>query len=464
MTMTPTTSLPPRTVEEIVTRAGRPDFDRWTEQVSRCGHCSHPVRLRGHVEHRSATGGLVTYSTDAEPDRVLLIRCGNRRAAVCPSCSFEYAGDMWQLLYAGAAGGRKGVPETIRSHPLVFATLTAPGFGPVHTTRADRTGGPARCRPARGTPRLCPHGRPTWCTTFHTENDPRLGHPLCPDCYDYPGHIAFNWHAPELWRRFTITLRRVLARQAGVSVGEFARCCRVSFVKVAEFQRRGVVHFHALLRLDGPGDDYQLPQLSIDANGLAEAIREAVAHVRLTVEMPGGPDLVLRFGTQIDTQTVNSGPAGQLTPEHAARYIAKYATKSAEDFGLGHRRITPEALSLLDVADHVDQLVRTAWQLGEHDAYEGLRRWVHMLGFRGHFASKSRRYSTTLGAIRGERRTYRQHQTAEHIRELLDDDTTLVVSHWEFAGIGYLTTGDTTLARSAAARARERRQTACDAA
>ena len=95
-----------------------------------------------------------------------MIRCGNRRAAVCPSCSYEYAGDMWQLLYAGAAGGRKGVPESIRSHSLVFATLTAPGFGPVHTTRADRSG-PARCRSARGTPTAVPareaelvHGRP----------------------------------------------------------------------------------------------------------------------------------------------------------------------------------------------------------------------------------------------------------------------------------------------------------------
>jgi hypothetical protein len=47
----------------------------------------------------------------------------------------------------------------------------------------------------------------------------------------------------------------------------------------------------------------------------------------------------------------------------------------------------------------------------------------------GHFASKSRRYSTTLGAIRGERRSYRQRQAAEHARELIDDDTTLVVSH-----------------------------------
>jgi hypothetical protein len=83
-----------------------------------------------------------------------------------------------------------------------------------------------------------------------------------------------------------------------------------------------------------------------------------------------------------------------------------------------------------------------------------------------HFASKSRRYSTTLGAIRGERRAYRQHQTAQRIHELLDDDTdtTLVVSHWQFTGVGYLTTGDRTLALSAAARAREQRQAAKDAA
>jgi hypothetical protein len=271
------------------------------------------------------------------------------------------------------------VLESIRSHPLVFATLTAPGFGPVHTTRADRTGS-ARCRPVRGgTPRLCTHGRPRWCTAIHAEDDPRLGQPLYPDCYDYCGHVAFNWHAPELWRRSTITLRRTLARQTGLTAAEFARRCRVSFVKVAEFQRRGVVHFHALIRLDGPGDNYQPPQISIDATALTDAIRQAAARVRLTVAMPDGPELVLRFSTQLDTQTVNGDPAGELTPEHAARYIAKYSTKSAEDFGLGPQRITPEALPLLDVPDHVDRLIRTVWELGVHPAYEGLRRWVHMI-------------------------------------------------------------------------------------
>ena len=463
--VTKTAGFSPGTVEEIVSRASRPDFDRWAEQVTRCGHCSRPVRLRGRVEHRTASGARLAYSTAGEPDRVLLIRCGNRRAAVCPSCSYEYAGDMWQLLYAGAAGGRKGVPESIRSHPLVFATLTAPGFGPVHTTRADRSG-PARCRPTHGTPQLCVHGRPTWCTAIHGEDDLRLGQPICPDCYDYPGHIAFNWHAPELWRRFTITLRRALAHQLDLTNAEFGRRCRVSFVKVAEFQRRGVVHFHALIRLDGPGTDFTPPQVNLDATDLAEAIRDAAGLIRFTVDMPDDTELQLRFGDQTDIQPINGGPVGELTPERAAAYIAKYATKSADDFGLGDRRITLETLPLLNLSDHVTRLIRACWQLGDHQTYHGLRRWLHMLGFHGHFASKSRRYSTTLGAIRSERRAYRQRQAAEHVRELLDEatDTTLVISHWQFTGVGYLTAGDTILALSAAARAREQRQAAREAA
>jgi hypothetical protein len=117
------------------------------------------------------------------------------------------------------------------------------------------------------------------------------------------------------------------------------------------------------------------------------------------------------------------------------------------------------------VSEHVARIVRTCWRLGQHDAYAGLRRWVHTGGFRGHFASKSRRYSTTLGAIRRERSDYRRCQTAEHAREIGDQDdteTTLVVSRWEFTGLGYLTIGDAALALSAAARARERREAARD--
>jgi hypothetical protein len=76
------------------------------------------------------------YSTDREPDATLLKACGNRRVSVCPSCSATYQADSFQLLAAGLRGG-KGVPETVKAHPRLFVTFTAPSFGPVHTRRAQ---------------------------------------------------------------------------------------------------------------------------------------------------------------------------------------------------------------------------------------------------------------------------------------------------------------------------------------
>ena len=122
----------------------------------------------------------------AEPDGVTYVRCGNRRASVCPSCSHEYKGDVWHVLMAGAAGGIKNVPATVAAHPLVFATFTAPSFGPVHTAKKPGRPGSRRCTPRTGDRRqVCPHGRPLWCMTIHDHTDPATGQPLCVDCYDY---------------------------------------------------------------------------------------------------------------------------------------------------------------------------------------------------------------------------------------------------------------------------------------
>jgi hypothetical protein len=83
-----------------------------------------------------------------------------------------------------------------------------------------------------------------------------------------------------------------------------------------------------------------------------------------------------------------------------------------------------------------------------------------MLGFGGHFGTRSRRYSTTLRALRAARRVWRRRElveTREHTEE-----TTLVVGCWTYAGTGWRTTADALLATTAAARARERRRVARD--
>lgn len=84
----------------------------------------------------------------------------------------------------------------------------------------------------------------------------------------------------------------------------------------------------------------------------------------------------------------------------------------------------------------------------------------------GH-ALDTRRYSTTLGALREARRAWRrahldeQRPTEEHADDDPDgDDTTVVIGALAFAGIGWHTTADALLANTAAANAREHRLTA----
>jgi len=139
----------------------------------------------------------------------------------------------------------------------------------------------------------------------HAHNDHRLGEPLCPDCYDYTGAVLFNACAPELWRRFTITLCRTLARQAGLTGKAFAAQLRISYAKVAEYQRRGVVHFHAIIRLDGPAGPTTAPPAWATVALLTTAIDEAVRAVSVrTPAAPGLPARTLAWGRQLDIRPV----------------------------------------------------------------------------------------------------------------------------------------------------------------
>jgi len=73
------------------------------------------------------------------------------------------------------------------------------------------------------------------------------------------------------------------------------------------------------------------------------------------------------------------------------------------------------------------------------DGLKGLRlaAWAHMLGFRGHFSTKSRRYSITLGSLRADRAAYQREQAiaAGHMPDPAPDST-LVFAQWHFAGRG----------------------------
>lgn len=431
--------------ESVAARLRSPEFERWMAGAARTGFCSKPVRLVGSSVTLDAQSGEVVgeFSAQAQPDGLTYTRCGNRRARRCESCSHEYKGDTWHMIMAGAAGGMKDVPETVAEHPMVFLTLTAPSFGAVHSVASSRRSGE------------CEHGRPRGCQCGHEAEDPQLGDPLCDDCYDYVGHIAWQFFAPELWRRFTIQLRRSLAHELGLTQRAAAEVVRVQFAKVAEFQRRGAVHFHAIVRVDGVNEfaEFAAPPSWVTEGHLVAAIRRAAR--RVAFEAPRVPGevapRVLRWGKQLDVRPIvgRDGLDGALSDRAVAAYIAKYATKATDDLdGSGAQRL------------HVQRLKEVATSISERDGVDGpyalLSKWSNMLGFRGHFSSKSRRYSVTLGSLRGARRRWRVDRMLKRMRDDGHDiDEVLVVGSWSFAGMGWLTEGDRALATEAARAARE---------
>ncbi|MEU6236512.1 replication initiator [Kitasatospora sp. NPDC047058] len=94
-------------------------------------------------------------------------------------------------------------------------------------------------------------------------------------------------------------------------------------------------------------------------------------------------------------------------------------------------------LAQWDIPVHAEQMIRTAWELGAHPELADLklRSWAHMLGFRGHFSSKTRNYSTTLAELRQARADWQRLQAGAPATGP-DDTSTLVLSHWAFSGIG----------------------------
>ncbi|MEV6669344.1 replication initiator [Streptomyces sp. NPDC051162] len=442
-------------------------------QIAGLGGCAQPIRLTGHrTRLDSATGEVLDHFDSGRlPAGELLVRCGNRRVTRCPACSTVYRYDTYQLIAAGLRGG-KTVPTSVAVHPRVFATLTAPGFGPVHNQ--PDTG---RCH----------------CGQVHPDDDPLLGTPLDPDRYDYAGAVLWNAHAPALWACFTTHLRREIAKAAGLTQRYLRHHATLSYAKVAEYQKRGQVHFHAVIRLDGPTGAGSQPPAWATAQLLDHAVRAAAARTRVVHEgqpqlggdAPGARgigrsnQLVFRFGRQIDVRAIRGTDFtgdGPVTDRHVAAYIAKYATKGAETTtGTLDRRLRLLAeLATHDITDHARRMIHTAWHLATRPQHTQLRlrQWAHMLGFRGHFSTRTRHYSTTLAHLRAQRTAWRTGQPdtqtpasaetqadqtdgspggdrAGHPTDLaaghrdiagqrVDSDTTLVISHWQYAGTGLL--------------------------
>ncbi|MFI2040105.1 replication initiator [Streptomyces bottropensis] len=292
-----------------------------------------------------------------------------------------------------------------------------------------------------------------------------------------------------------------IAKAAGLTQRALRHHATLSYSKVAGYQKRGQVHFHAVIRLDGPTGPGSTPPAWATVQLLDPAVRAAAARTRvhhegeppkqlqLAGDVPASQSqdsdragrLVFRFGRQIDVRAIRGTDFtgdDPVTERHVAAYIAKYATKGAETTtGTLDRRLRLLAeLVTHDITDHARRMIHTAWHLAtkRRHAHLRLRQWAHMLGFRSHFSTRTRHYSTTLAHLRAERTAWRARRPDTHTPapasaetpagrtdgrpvgdraghpvdlapghrniagQRVDSDTTPVISHWQYAGTGLL--------------------------
>ena len=182
---------------------------------------------------------------------------------------------------------------------------------------------------------------------------------------------------------------------------------------------------------------------------LCDAIGQAAAAVRITADAGPGHSVTLRFGTQTDARAIHRDAmahTGQpLDGQAVANYIAKYATKTLTAPGLPDTRIrTAFDITGLRCSRHYRQMITTAWELGARQATgePRFRQWAHMLGYGGHFLTKSRRYSVTFGQLRQARTDHRRAQRhpdgeRDPWGRPLDETVVLILKTWSYAGTGY---------------------------
>ena len=152
-----------------------------------------------------------------------------------------------------------------------------------------------------------------------------LGQPLDPDATTTSALSCGTPCRPGCGPAPSQLVNRDTARLLGVSQRDWPEVGRVSVAKVAEYQARGVVHFHAIFRLDGPEPADPAP-IGAETDLLCEAIRYAASHASIDppdcAALDGLGPIV--WGEQLDLRPIRPDPTGQcLTDGQVAGYVAR---------------------------------------------------------------------------------------------------------------------------------------------
>lgn len=356
------------------------------------------------------------------PGQEVWLRCGTRQISACPPCAALYRGDARAIIFEGL--------RTALDHgeQLVFLTLTAPSFGETHRV------------PPTPSPRLNRRQRAAWekrylracpCGTQHAPGDRRfIGVPLRPSLYDYDGQVRWNSEAGRLWSRTADEIRRRLDLDT------------LPYIGTTEWQARGAVHLHLILRLSA---DTDLGLIEDRARGQRSEVIEQACAASATFTGPNRTGTRLAWGRQCVAELVQAERQAFRT----AGYLAKLVGYAVKDLGtsddgsppaammqIHHRRLTEAARAMTCGQPGGEQHSECRYrQTGESEGVPVVnarrsrcrslrhRQW----GWRGHVLRRSRSWSTlTMGQCRARRAEFgRLQREAENPTLLEDDDLTI---------------------------------------
>jgi hypothetical protein len=331
--------------------------DAWElAHAQRVGFCERPIFLVG----RNAAGA---------PQRFVAVRCKARQAAKCVPCALAHQLDARRLMRLGFVEARRSLSDV----RWWWLTLTPPGIeltgSPVHGVRPTRRGQATIYLPC--SPRPCfACGRPIVCRKRHAPGDPLVGAPFRghEDCFRYWAVVRWNANVPALWNETMASIRRALR----------GRPWTLQNAKVVQWQGRGLVHVHAVLR----------------TTASARVVREAAAAARVQ-GWGWGPQMTLE----------RLAPAGSETAPRAARaisrridYLCRYATRDM-------RVLVPRAPGT-ETEAHLHRLYEQAHAMAlEREAREP-QRTAAGLGYGGRILTHSRQWGSSFAQLATERQAF----------------------------------------------------------
>jgi len=289
------------------------------------------------------------------------VRCGSRIKSRCPSCAELYRGDWAAIARSGIFDG------PVDQYRFYLLTLTAPSFGSVHRVPRTADSPVTRCG----------------CGESHTVADAGLrGAALDADAYDYAGQVAWNRDAGTLWDR---TRRRLRDRWDSLE-----------YFVVREWQDRGTLHVHALLRIDrseAPG-----------AAEVGQAARTAVAYSKVD-------GALVEWGSQFQCDVFHADDEGAKT----VWYLSKALNYVLKDVALGAGAGLSRAWWHMAALDTAARMMRC----GPSCDPRNCRSHTHgRFGARTHVVSASRRTKHRTGwSFTGLTRTVQRRLRVEWVAE-----------------------------------------------